>query len=562
MSYPVCVDGYALPAGVSEKVTESLALGQSGSVVDAVCPNVICLPKSSMGCSATPYDTLDFLPPVQESPLDSNFICNADTAVDGNMLPNVFGMNLGIAPHFDPVIVVKLNISGRVMSYFNDQCVPVIGAKIVAWQVNPTALGKFATSRADGGWSGQYSQVNVTDELGGLDKTSTASNLRDISCSGMQHTDVEGGYRFMTTVPPSYGPPRHIMVSISAPGFQTLTTRVYFDADWRLQQLTTLHGQEASPYLSAMLSEEHDVNTADFLARHPIFPGSIGKDPRVARLQFRRYEKEPLFIPGTVTGEFFTSFDFVLTPTRTSSKPAEKGFSVPPQDINGFWVDNTNGGLISVETTGSIFTAVEYPHARQWGTVFGSLSGDAIRGVNFRQIAAVSSEDIVRAFTPSPHSIGKPKYQLFGNNIDNIWTKDVTVGTILFGDPFKSDSFSPLSPISQSIRWSGGGYEGSSWSRVVDHSLISFRFLKLVITRETGGYDGGVLRINEIQFFDGILAHEEKPTSAFKMITPRSPSPQMVTCSSYKDQETHCYKAFDGNANASSCWITQVIVLY
>ena len=43
-------------------------------------------------------------------------------------------------------------------------------------------------------------------------------------------------------MPPSHGPPRYIQLQVSAPGYQTLTTRIYFEDDLRLQHLTTLNG--------------------------------------------------------------------------------------------------------------------------------------------------------------------------------------------------------------------------------------------------------------------------------------------------------------------------------
>ena len=70
---------------------------------------------------------------------------------------------------------------------------------------------------------------------------------------------------------------------------------------------------------------------------------------------------------------------------------------------------------------------------------------------------------------------------------------------------------------------------------------------------------GGSLTLNEIEFFQGILAQDQRPLSEYKMKTPRFPAPQMVTCSSFLTQENHCYKAFDGDLSSSSAWVTNPV---
>lgn len=82
------------------------------------------------------------------------------------------------------------------------------------------------------------------------------------------------------------------------------------------------------------------------------------------------------------------------------------------------------------------------------------------------------------------------------------------------------------------------------------------RYLKVLITRETRGHEGGRLEINEIQFFEGILAQTEYPRRDMKMKSPRTPSPQLVTCSSFTAQPTHCFRAFDGDSSSTSAWVT------
>jgi protocatechuate 3,4-dioxygenase beta subunit len=47
------------------------------------------------------------------------------------------------------------------------------------------------------------------------------------SCRGARYTaPATGAYAFATEVPGSFGPPQHLHVRVSAPGFVTLTTTV------------------------------------------------------------------------------------------------------------------------------------------------------------------------------------------------------------------------------------------------------------------------------------------------------------------------------------------------
>jgi catechol 1,2-dioxygenase len=51
-------------------------------------------------------------------------------------------------------------------------------------------------------------------------------------CRGIVKTDAAGRYSFTTIYPPSYGNrPRHIHVKVRAPGFDELTTQIYFKGD-------------------------------------------------------------------------------------------------------------------------------------------------------------------------------------------------------------------------------------------------------------------------------------------------------------------------------------------
>ena len=94
----------------------------------------------------------------------------------------------------------KLTVSGRVVGM--PDCAPLAGALVEVWQ---------ADARGD------YSQVGAkADDAGCLLRAS----LR---------TDAEGRYTFRTVLPGEYpGRPRHIHYRVSAKGYATLVTQLYF----------------------------------------------------------------------------------------------------------------------------------------------------------------------------------------------------------------------------------------------------------------------------------------------------------------------------------------------
>lgn len=152
-------------------------------------------------------------------------------------------------------------------------------------------------------------------------------------------------------------------------------------------------------------------------------------------------------------------------------------------------------------------------------------------------------------------------FQVDFNPPSTTWTAaGTTTGTIIPADPLSTAAFSAQSPQAVSIQWTGGGYE-NLWTKRPDTSDVvqGYRYLKLLITRETGGVTGGSLILNEIEFYEGILAQDARPTKANKMTTPRFPVPQMVTCSSFLTQDFHCYRAFDGDRSSHSAWISKPV---
>ena len=94
----------------------------------------------------------------------------------------------------------KLTVSGRVLRMTD--CAPLAGALVEVWQ---------ADSRGD------YTQVGARqDDAGCLLRASLK-------------TDAEGRYAFRTVLPGEYpGRPRHIHYRVSAKGYATLVTQLYF----------------------------------------------------------------------------------------------------------------------------------------------------------------------------------------------------------------------------------------------------------------------------------------------------------------------------------------------
>lgn len=83
--------------------------------------------------------------------------------------------------------------------------------------------------------------------------------------------------------------------------------------------------------------------------------------------------------------------------------------------------------------------------------------------------------------------------------------------------------------------------------------------MKLEIYRVGGNSFDGQLVINEIEYYEGYLSQTEIPRNFLKMVSPRTPEPQKVYCSSFLDQMRHCYRAFDGEDSESSAWVTKGI---
>ena len=538
------------------------------------CADMVCLDENyAVDCDIpVPPDTIDYTPPAPESSLDNKTICPYP-AENPYLLGPSYGLDQGLPPYYTPMMRVPLKISGTVKGSFGKHCQILKGATIEAWHVD---VGKFPLAVE----TEHPVQVSPFD-------------LKDVSCRGYIEIDETGSYEFTTTLPASYGPPRHINFMIKADGFEPLTTRLYFADDWRLQQTAPLEGEPTefrrikhhnTKFAATMRGftdsdddSSQEEGTAIFAHRNstnlePIrqdipLPGVLANDPRVRPLELM--VENTTSSGAIVQGYYRTEFNIVLKPLRPLEQKNEEGIDpyeapvTPATDISGLW-STRDGGLVKVETSGHTFIAIEWPHIRKWGTVAGVLNGDTIRGVDFRSSKTVAQHHDLQAenmsYAPwtklqqlSKKNSQESIYKLMGlwNYIpDSIWNNGMSTGAVIQRDEFSTN------PLGATIRWSGNDYD-QDWSRVVQDD--SYRYLKLDITRETGGFEGGRMVVNEITFYEGILGQRAYPTPDNYMENPRYPAPQVVTCSSFATQEEHCFRAFDGIDTANSTWITKPV---
>jgi hypothetical protein len=527
--FPVCHNGFIMDGDY---------YNEDG---DISCADVLCTDAAKGACIFTPTDSMDYVP-IFESTADDSSICEPPS--DSTLLFPKYGLDEGLPPLFTPVTPYRLDISGRVTSTFGEKCLPVKGVVVEAWQIDLTQLRPY-------------------DAMS--DSTAKASSLRNISCNGRLRTDTEGLFKFTTSMPPSYGPPRNIAFRVTAPGYHTLYTRVYFDRDGRLQQLTgsaddvpaQIYGQTVSAKDKSHVVWSPDDREAPLNTKaNPM----LRKDPRIVKLYLESTSSSSA--ENAIFGRFRADVNFVLTPTSLTAAQDTQ----PPMDIRGLWSDK-NGGLVNVETLGKQFIAAEYPHVRTWGSATGVIQDDAIRGVNFFNPAAPSDwltvdAEGAKSVTTNPDTSRLIETAPLTVNGEEVWmtrssqlpshlrSMGLSTGVILPTDDFASTAYE------MSIRWSGGGYS-TEWNKVPNADQNGYRYFKLVILRDTGGFPGGKLVINEVELYAGILAERSFPSP--KMKTPRTPAPMMISCSSYHDSDSHCYKAVDGDSSSKSYWMTEAV---
>ena len=345
---PVCVDGKLL-----EDPTMS-------------CPSNGCMATSYAvdPCQGTPLDTIDYVPP----PITAEGVSAVNECVSTTenlyLLPPYYGLDSGLPPIYSPLKSINLKVTGNVYGRTGDVCTSINEVKIDFWHVKTDLL------------SHAYNEFYVMPEEIPLERGEeppdemTPLALRDVSCRGEVTTSKDGEYTIHTTLPHSYGPPRHINVRISAPGYETLITRMYFDKDLRLQQLVYEGNVENNREENHDLREEtlqdglqnsfrlkeslhYGVNQVEyhegFLHFGENMKKHLNKDPRVSEVEFVASETdyldnrtEPMY-----KGRFEAKFDMILRPLR--SLEDTKTSPMNAYNLTGLWRDDDTGGLVKVE---------------------------------------------------------------------------------------------------------------------------------------------------------------------------------------------------------------------
>lgn len=359
------------------------------------------------GCVPTPIDTVDYSPP-RLGYNNRSQTCSFAENTKPQFFP-FFGLDKGVPPLYLEVDDVNLKIHGKIHYHSDNQCFTLSNAKIEYWHQT------------------HYRQ-SFTDV-----------QLRDHSCRAVALPSIDGSFTIETTMPVSYGPPRHINLLVTSSGFETLTTRIYFDKDIRLQQI---------------LSETEYGNTLnDFEESLDIVKM---KDPRVVQLNYVPTLQNTTY-DEAIPGYYETDLKVVLHPLRNIDVVKNTN-GYKPENLTGIWQDS-EGGLVRVESYGNIFIAVQHPHPRTWGSVYGSVHDFTIFGINFRSTNIPSLLEDREVFLYDWHQS------------DSIRTQSMTIGSVIAANSFSTHAGD------MKIQWSGS-YE-NDWSKVPDRG--GYRYVRCCV---------------------------------------------------------------------------------
>ncbi|CAM9203414.1 unnamed protein product, partial [Phaeothamnion confervicola] len=207
---------------------------------------------------------------------------------------------------------------------------PLADAVVEAWQADPYGWYNSTTPTALAqAWAAAAANSPATG--------SSAAAAPSTSCRAAITPRTDGTFTLHTVTPGVYGPPQHVNLRVSAPGYETLFTRIYFSGDPWLRQLAVAQGE-------------------DVLRLDPrVLGGGSGEDGESG-------SKEAMV----------AYFRIVLAPAASA-----------PYALAGEWMDG-GGGCIAVTVDGGLFRAVEVPHPRSWGTTAGTVAGGAVLSADFR----------------------------------------------------------------------------------------------------------------------------------------------------------------------------------
>jgi hypothetical protein len=247
-------------------------------------------------------------------------------------------METGLPPEYSDLKMVNLLISGTVSGGgHGPSCKLLHNVKIQFFQIDPNLFESLALGNEE--------------------------DLRKMSCQGTVESDTNGNFEIRTVVPPSYGPPRHLNLMITAPGYQTLFTRIYFSQDIRLQQLSIGRDSLVASHEDGIFEGFYNFETIQ--NSRPFLRQTLSLEPRVCDL---------MYVDDLTGGRLEGHHNLVLQPDLPDLSSVS---------LSGYWAD-PHGSMIRIESLGNYFFATEYPHLRTWGTVSGILRENTIFGVNFR----------------------------------------------------------------------------------------------------------------------------------------------------------------------------------
>ncbi|KAG5176571.1 hypothetical protein JKP88DRAFT_242363 [Tribonema minus] len=297
----------------------------------AQCPDFQCTSVqqagASRGCSVapTPQDTVDdfyYLPDTETSASGVARVCPATVP----------------ATHINPIThltyrILPLRVTGAIRGLtVTGDCVPLSDAIVEVWQADQW------------GWYSGSSSVptplaSAWLAPGASPPSGFPSAPPRSGCRARMITDAGGAYAFDTVTPGAYGPPQHINVRVSAPGYAALSTRIYFGGD-------------------------------------PLLRSAVGRaDARVLR--------DPRVVATARSGvggaaALTAAFDVTLAPSGMA------GF---PYDLSGQWAvlgGERDSGFVSVASDGNALTATQLPAPRSWPAPLSAAIADGVlREVRF-----------------------------------------------------------------------------------------------------------------------------------------------------------------------------------
>lgn len=227
---------------------------------------------------------------------------------------------------------------------------PASGALVRLWHADPFGVAP------GGGWT---PLAAAHASAGTLPAHDAYAPLRDkTGCRGAARTGADGGFSFDTADPGAYGPPQHVELAITAPGFVPFYTKVYLGDD---------------PHLLAL--------ARDNLA-------SLEKERRVVA---PRYVETSAVTVSSKSAPLADLRNRTLTLNITLEKaPASVA------DFEGTWTDGV--GFVEIASNGGRLVATEAPSRRTWGAVGATHAGPyALVDATFRAGARPSTG----SWTPS-----------------------------------------------------------------------------------------------------------------------------------------------------------------